>query len=308
MLSVVGCAPDTGTFMDPKGPVAAAQKAHLLELFWLTSIAVVPVILLVPILLWRYRYRTDASAYRPQWEYNRWLDVVMWGVPIAIIVILSFNLWQNVRDLDPYRPLDGEHAPVRIQVIGLDWKWLFVYPDHGIASMGQMAIPVDTPIRLDLTSDTVMQSFIVAELGGQIYTMPGMRTQLNFLASESGTFTGENMQYNGEGFATQKFAVEAMTPMDFDRWVSTARQSPKKLNEETYALLAKRATKAETAVAFGAPAGQITLIFGSVQPELFQTVIQRYLSGDAVPASRQPGAPKQVAPSSMKRDASGSVP
>lgn len=144
------------------------------------------------------------------------------GVPILIICILGFWLWHHTVRFDPYKPL-GDN-PLQIQVVGLDWKWLFIYPEQGVASVGEMAIPVDRPVSLTLTTDTVMQSFMVSALAGQIYAMPGMETKLNLIADRPGTTLGQNTQYSGEGFAQQKFTVHALPEADWNAWVNEAQR------------------------------------------------------------------------------------
>ena len=174
-LLMSGCAAAGLSFLDPQGPMASAQLAHLLKMSAITLVVVLPVLVLVPLLAWRYRYKNKRARYAPEWEYSGPLELAMWGVPAVIVVLLGTQLWRNTIALDPYAPL-GLSRPVVVQVVGLDWKWLFIYPELGIASVGELAVPAGTPLALRLTSDTVMQSFIVSALGSQIYAMPGMTT------------------------------------------------------------------------------------------------------------------------------------
>lgn len=176
----------------------------------------------------------------------------MWGVPIAIVAFLGVLLWRSTTLLNPYRPIDPAAEATRVQVVGLDWKWLFIYPDEGIATVGELAFPATRPLALELTSDTVMQSFIIGALGGQIYAMPGMRTQLHLSADRPGSYTGENMQYSGEGFHTQKFQATAMTDAGFAGWLDAARRVAVPLDAAAYATLSERGTKDELRAAFPA--------------------------------------------------------
>ncbi len=298
MLS--GCQLEFSSFMDPQGPIAAEQKAHLIRVTWLTMIAVLPVLVLVPLMVWRYRYRNTNARYTPNWEYSGWLDGIMWGVPFAIIIALSAMLWHNTKALDPYKPLTSDVPPLQVQVIALDWKWLFIYPDLGIASMDHLAFPAERPVALKLTTDTVMQSFMVGALAGQIYAMPGMQTQLQIIADAPGTFRGENTQFNGEGFAHQKFDAVAMTNTDFEAWVENVRKDGIPLDDKTYDVLGKPATGADTHAALGTsamPGGVV--YFKDVATDFYHHVLSRYHTGQAIAPEAQPGSPSFAATQSV---------
>lgn len=291
-----GCELDFSSFIDPQGPIAAQQKAHLIRVTWLTMIAVLPVLVLVPLMLWRYRYRNTKARYRPDWEYSGWLDAIMWGVPFAIIIALSAMLWHNTKALDPYKPLVSDVPPLNVQVVALDWKWLFIYPDLGIASMDRLAFPAERPVALKLTTDTVMQSFMVGALAGQIYAMPGMQTQLQILADAPGTFRGENTQFNGQGFAHQKFDAVAMTKADFEAWVENVRAGGIALDDKTYSVLGKPTTGAETSAALGTSAMPDGVVyFNAVDPGFYHQVLSRYHMGTAIAPEAQPGSPSFTA-------------
>ena len=290
-LALTACDSSRDTFLTPGGPIAAAQRAELIQILGWTMIAILPVFLLVPILLWRYRYRNRASRYTPDWDRSWVLEVLMWGVPFVITAVLSVQLYRTTHELDPYKPIASDTPPLRVGVVGLDWKWLFIYPDLGIATVNDLVFPEQTPVALDLTTDTVMQSFRVSALAGQIYAMPGMRTKLHLLADTPGTFSGENTQFNGTGFADQKFGAVAMTLTDFDTWVAQVRSNGLPLTSERYATLAEASTGVEAQTDLGAeglPAGVIH--FSSVEGDLFETILHRYMHGTAVPPSAQPGA------------------
>ncbi|MCA8867567.1 MAG: cytochrome ubiquinol oxidase subunit II [Rhodobacteraceae bacterium] len=290
-LLLAACSDERSSFLDPGGPIAAAQRAHLLEVVAWTMIAILPVFILVPLMLWRYRYRNRSAKYTPDWDRSPLLEIVMWGVPFAIVAVLTTLLWKSTHALDPYKPIDGSGQPVNVQVIGLDWKWLFIYPDLGIATVNQFAFPEDSSIGLDITTDTVMQSFIVPALAGQIYAMPGMRTKLHLLADQPGRFLGENVQWSGLRFSEQKFDALAMTRADFDAWVAEVRSNGVALDARTYAELGTPSVGAEIHDKLGTtemPAGVVW--FNQVEPNLFTKVIGRYTDGRPVPPQNQPGA------------------
>lgn len=277
------------SFVSPLGSVAEAELAHLYRVTLITLIAIVPVLIGVPLILWRYRRGNKRAAYRPEWTYSKPLEIVMWGVPTVIICILGFWLWHATLKFDPYKPLGPN--PLQVQVVGLDWKWLFIYPEQGVASVGELAIPVGRPVSLHLTTDTVMQSFMVPALAGQIYAMPGMETKLNFIADRPGTAIGENTQYSGDGFTAQKFSLRAMPEADWNAWVVTAHNTPLALDAGTYANLARRGSLADARAALAPGQHEGPLLFSLAQADLFTRIMHRYHDGTSMTAQRQPGAP-----------------
>lgn len=302
-LSIVfgGCTRATGSILDPGGPIADAQQWHLIEVTALTMLAVLPVLLLVPWLIWRFRYRRNTDNYAPDWDESRRLDLLMWGVPLLITVCLSVLLWRSTSHLDPYKPLSPPGEATRVQVVGLDWKWLFIYPDEGIATVGELAFPSGRPLALELTADTVMQSFMISALGGQIYVMPGMRTRLHLRADRPGTFSGENMQYNGAGFHTQKFRAKAMSQDDFTSWVQAVRQHGIPLDNAGYTQLARRTTLSEARKDITGTNMPADLIYyRAVDSNLFASIIERYRSGESVNPEAQPGSPLYTGNTTME--------
>ncbi len=261
------------SFLYPQGPVAAAQRTHIFVVMLLLCIVVVPVLFVTPLFAWRYRYRNAAAPYTPRWSFNWPLEFVIWGVPLAIVTVLAIWLAQDTAGLDPYAPLSPRDPPLRIQVIGYDWKWLFVYPDFKIASMGELAIPAGRELAFQLTSDTVLQSFFIPALGSQIYAMPGMVTQLHLKAWSPGRFLGENTQYNGDGFEKQKFVASAVDPAAFDAWVRLVQTTGIPMTPATYHVVQERNALDSTIQALGphgAPLG--VLYFSDVSPNLFGDV------------------------------------
>ena len=291
-LLLAGCEVGRDSFIHPGGPVARAQRDHFFWVIAITMIAVAPVLVGVPLLLLRYRLRDRKADYEPNWDFSWPLEVACWGVPFAIITVLGVMLFHNTHRLDPYRRITPNGpAALEVQVIGLDWKWLFVYPEHNIATVGEVAFPAGRDVRFSITSDTVMQSFAIRSLAGQIYAMPGMTTDLNVMAFAPGAHRGENMQFNGDYFATQKFDALAMTQGDFEVWVERVRASPVRLDARAYAVLSERSHKAALADRFpetGAPESGV--YFSSVEGELFAERLGYYHTGAPIPPEQQPGA------------------
>ncbi len=276
-------------FLTPLGPVAKTELSHLIRVTLITMIAIIPVLIGVPLILWRYRRGGKNAVYQPEWTFSTPLEIVMWGVPVAIICALGYWLWHATAKLDPYKPLGAD--PLQVQVVGLDWKWLFIYPAQGVASVGELAIPVGRPVALRLTSDTVMQSLMIPALAGQIYAMPGMETKLNFRADRTGSALGQNMQYNGAGFAKQKFTLRALTAADWNAWMNRARKSSRALDTASYARLAQRGSLADARAALAPGQRGGPLLFSPASSDLFKQIVQRYHQGTPVTAVQQPGAP-----------------
>ncbi|EEE35883.1 cytOchrome o ubiquinol oxidase, subunit II [Rhodobacteraceae bacterium KLH11] len=294
LLAVLVSAQTAGasdSFLDPQGPIAAVQKTHLLRATALILIAVIPVLILVPVIALRYRRRKGGTAaYRPHWDFSGGLEVLMWGVPVVIVAILSFYLWKATHRLDPYTAPFGEEPALRVQVVGLDWKWLFIYPDLGIASVGELGIPVKQQVAMTLTTDTVMQSFMIPALAGQIYAMPGMTTQLHVVADTPETMQGENTQYNGRGFTKQKFQTLAMQTDDFNAWVEKVQANGILLDPVTYQTLAMRSDRDEVQAELGtAQMPEGALYFKLDDGDLFHSILHRYHSGKPLPLDQQPG-------------------
>lgn len=265
LLSVFAGASDG--FINPAGPVAAALLDHFVYILIVMTIVIVPLFIALPWALWRYRIGNKHGDYRPDWEFSWPLEVLVWGLPALIVCILGWKLWEQSFQLDPYKPLAAAEAPLEVQVVSLDWKWVFVYPEQGVASVNELMIVAGRPVRFRLTSGTVMQSFMIPRLGGQIYTMAGMVTQLNLLASEPGEFRGLNTQYNGMGFAEQKFMTRAVSQADFNTWATNMRQSKPPLNQAAWARLAQPSVL---------PAPQF---FGSVAEGFFAGVVADFTGG-----------------------------
>ncbi|MCO1334501.1 cytochrome ubiquinol oxidase subunit II [Microbulbifer sp. OS29] len=277
----------------PLGPVAEEQKVHFFWAMALTMVAILPVFILVPVILFKYRRKKGRGFYAPKWETYGPLELIMWGVPFLVIIVLSVMLWRATARLDPYKEIQGVVPPIKVQVVGLDWKWLFIYPELDIATVGELVVPVHTPISMILTSDTVMQSFFISALAGQIYVMPGMTTQLNFIASKTGETEGENTQYTGDGFADQKFNVQVVNSDNFDRWVQRVHSTGIELSTENYNRLAQRTTKKQAHGELAtAQMPEKVIYFTLPGTQLFHEIVMRYHSGKPLSIEDQPGTEK----------------
>lgn len=261
---LAGCSGAGNGFMAPAGEIAGTERQMFFEIAIVTLIVIIPVFVLTPWVIWRQNRKRAGAAYDPDWDSSRLIEALMWGVPVLIVAALAAFTWIRTHQLDPYTELAGGGEPVDIQVVALDWKWLFIYPEEGFATVNEMAIPVGRPINLKLTSGTVMQSFHVPKLAGQVYTMAGMTTELSLRATETGEFIGRNTQYSGDGFAQQHFPVHALSETDYQRWISRLRSNGKTLDEASFLMIA------EPSVADNPQ------YFSSVSPDLFDRIL--YLS------------------------------
>jgi len=242
---LAGC--DT-VVMHPSGDIAA-QQGHLIVVSTLLMlIIIIPVIALTLLFAWRYRKNNAAARYEPDWDHSTQLELVIWGAPLLIIIALGLLTWISTHTLDPYRPLsriDATHGiktevkPLRVDVVALDWKWLFIYPDLGIATVNQLAAPVNVPISFRITASTVMNSFFIPALAGQIYAMPGMQTSLNAVINQPGEFEGFSANYSGAGFSDMHFKFQGMSADDFARWTQRMKTGGGALNRADYLQLEK---------------------------------------------------------------------
>lgn len=213
--------------LDPKGPIGADEKSLILLATGLMLLVVVPVIVLTLVFAWRYRAGQKgafAATYMPEWSHSGRIEAVIWGVPCLIIAALAVVTWRSSHSLDPFRPVTmGNVKPVAVEVVSLDWKWLFIYPELKLASVNELVLPTNTPVEFRLTSASVMNSFFIPQLGSQIYTMTGMVTKLGLIASQPGTYRGISANFSGDGFSGMHFETQAMTPAKFQDWVAKVR-------------------------------------------------------------------------------------
>jgi cytochrome o ubiquinol oxidase subunit 2 len=219
----------TIAILSPAGTVADQQQA-LIQFAAILGLAVIlPVFALTFFIVWRFRDGNVKARYRPDWDSNKKLEAIWWGIPCAIILVLAVVTWQTSHSLDPSRPLESSRKPMTIQVVALNWKWLFIYPEQNIATVNYVQFPEDTPIHFEITSDGPMNSFWVPQLGGQIYAMAGMETTLQLMADNPGSYAGSSANLSGEGFAGMKFTAVSSTNGDFSRWVQSVWESPNRL-------------------------------------------------------------------------------
>ena len=260
-LGCAGCDIVNRGFLNPQGPVAMAEKHLFLEVCFVMLFVIGPVLLLVPVFAWHYRLANTKNAYRPSSNITWPLELLIWIPPALIVMGLSVLLWHRARQLDPYLPLGSKAPALEVQAVALNWKWLFIYPGSNVATINQLAIPVGGTVHISLTSGTVMQSLLIPQLAGQIYAMAGMVTQLNLEADVPGRFTGQNTQYNGEGFAQDRFAVLAMPAQDYDQWLARLRSGHQPLDANAFQILFKNSVQTQP------------VFFSSVEPALFQRIL-----------------------------------
>ncbi len=231
-VSVAGCQYDV---LAPHGWVATQERNLLIISTLLMLIVILPVLFMGVYFPWKYRAdRPDTTDYDPAFTHSNKIEVVIWGVPIAIIVALGSFTWVYTHRLDPYRPLDHAAEPLEIQAVSLDWKWLFIYPQYGVASVNEVAMPVDRPVAFSLTSSTVMNTLSIPALSGMIYSMAGMETKLHMIADREGTYAGRSAHYSGPGFSQMTFDTLALDDGGFDDWIDTLRRDGSALTRASY--------------------------------------------------------------------------
>src|ERR1700693_5390282 len=231
-----GCAEGV---LDPKGPIAVADRQILLNSLGIMLAIVIPVILATLGVAFWFRASNERARYRPNFAYSGRLELLVWSIPAMTVFLVGGVAWVGAHDVSPRKPIVSTVKPLRIQVASLDWKWLFIYPDQGVASVNRLTIPVGTPVSLELTSSGVMNSFFVPQLGSQIYTMAGMITRLYLQADHSGTYRGFSAQFSGEGFSHMHFDAYPVTSERFAQWLDTVRSAGPELDAKTFADLAK---------------------------------------------------------------------
>jgi cytochrome o ubiquinol oxidase subunit 2 len=279
MLALSGC---NMTLLDPKGQIGIDEKNLIITATLMMLLVVIPVIIMTFVFAWKYRASNTKATYAPDWAHSNKIEVVVWGVPTLIVIALGILIWKSSHDLDPYKPLDSDIKPVNIEVVMIDWKWLFIYPDQGIASVNEIKFPANVPVNFKITSDTSMGSFFIPGLGGQIYAMAGMETKLHLISNEQHVYDGMAANLTGEGFSDQKFKAYATTQADFDAWVAAAKKTPHPLDLASFNELAKPTIK--NPVEF----------FATVQPNLFQTIIDKYEGMNKGSMHHEAGEAKEV--------------
>ena len=250
--------------LDPSGDIALQQRRILFFTLSLAAVVVIPVFTMLVTFAWRFRESRKDPSYAPEWQDNKWLEMIWWGIPVAIIATLGTVTWITTHQLDPYKAIESDVETIEVQVVALQWKWLFIYPEQGVATVNHLPIPVGAPVHFTLTADAPMSAFWVPSLGSQIYAMNGMTSQLNLIADKAGMYEGYNTNINGEGYSSMRFTVEAMSPSRFGEWVQQ-RYGADPLDATAYAQLAQPGVQ------------QQKLRFRTVNTELFDEIVAKYM-------------------------------
>lgn len=255
--------------LQPQGEVAAKQRDLIVFTLVLALIVVVPVFFMLFFFAWKYREDNHKARYTPEWGDSKWLEIIWWGIPCVIIAILSVITWQSSHALDPYRPLTSDVKPVKVQVVALQWKWLFIYPELGIATTNDLRFPEKTPVNFEITADAPMNSFWIPSLGGQVYAMNGMTTKLHLAADRVGEYKGSSANISGEGYADMKFTAQSLTESDFKTWVQSVKSTGGTLDAGRYATLARPAVPKEPDY------------FVLQEKGLYTTIVMKYMEPDS---------------------------
>jgi len=250
--------------LDPVGPVGAAEKTILINSTAIMLAIIIPTMIATVAVAWWFRAGNKKAKYRPDWEYSGAVELVVWSIPALTVLLLGGIAWIGSHDLDPYKPLPSKTKPLEVQVVSLDWKWLFIYPDQHIATVNQLVVPAGTPVHFSLTSATVWNVFFVPQMGTMIYTMPRMTTQLNLQADREGVFDGLSAHFSGDGFPGMNFKVHSVPPQQFASWAASAASGPQ-LDAAAYDELQKPSSYVKP------------FVYGNVDPRLFEAVVANKL-------------------------------
>jgi cytochrome o ubiquinol oxidase subunit 2 len=268
LLALSAC--NRGIF-DPVGPVAAQEKQLLINSTAIMLAIIIPTMIATVGVAWWFRRGNTKATYRPDWEYSGAVEMVVWGIPILTVMLLGGIAWIGSHDLEPSKPLKSDKPPLNVEVVSLDWKWLFIYPDQGIATVNQLVVPAGTPVSYRLTSATVWNVFWVPQMGTMIYTMPRMTTRLNLQADKPGSFTGVSGHFSGDGFPGMQFQVQSLPPDQFAMWAQGARGQGPMLDGRSYAELSKPSSYVKP------------MTYGAVAPALFDSIVANRVPPNPVP-------------------------
>lgn len=252
--------------LDPVGPVGADDSKILMLALLIMLAIVIPTILLAFWMAWRYRASNTKAEYLPYWSYSGRIEAVVWAIPILTIMFIGGVIWIGSYKLDPFRPLPSKVPPLEVQVVSLDWKWLFIYPQQGIATVNQLVVPAGAPVHFSITSASVFNVFFVPRLGSMVYAMPGMVSQLNLQADRPATLFGESGMFSGDGFSDMQFAVRSVPPAEFAAWAQGARAAGPMLDQAAYTGLARQSQRVTP------------FIYRGVDPQLFQAIATQKVS------------------------------
>jgi cytochrome o ubiquinol oxidase subunit 2 len=253
--------------LDPQGPIASAERLLLINSTAIMLVVVIPVIVATLAIAWWYRSSNNRAGRGTDESYEERVEFVVWSIPALTVILLAGVTWIGSHQLDPRAPIAAKSEPLHVDVVALDWKWLFIYPDQGVAAVNQLVIPAGVPIAFRLTSATVMNSFFVPQLGSQIYTMGGMTTHLNLLADEPGEYPGISANYSGDGFSDMRFVVRSVPADEFNAWLEQARGAGSVLDDAGYAELSKPSKAVPPTT------------YRSVEPKLFERIIEQTAAG-----------------------------
>jgi len=246
--------------LDPVGPVGSAEKTILINSTAIMLAIIVPTMIATLAVAWWFRRGNTKATYRPDWEYSGAIELVVWSIPAMTVMLLGGIAWIGSHQLEPSKPLPSKIPPLKVDVVSMDWKWLFIYPDQGIATVNQLIVPAGTPVNFRLTSATVWNVFFVPQMGTMIYTMPRMTTRLNLEADRQGMFYGRSAHFSGDGFPGMEFYVHSVTPQQFAAWSQSAHRSGPALDERSYAKLSQPTSNVKP------------MTFSSVAPGLFDAI------------------------------------
>ena len=275
-LAALCLASCSGGALDPHGPIADAERTILFNALAIMLALVVPTLIGMLGVAWWFRASNTKAKYRPNFTFSGRLEILIWSVPTLIILFLGGLIWYGSHKLDPYRPLDSAEKPIEVQVVALDWKWLFLYPQDGVASVNELVVPAGIPIHFSITSASVMNTFWVPQLAGMIYAMNGMVTQLHAAADRPGTFEGRSGNFSGDHFSDMHFTVRAVPSADFDQWIAGAKQRGEPLDRAAYTALEKP----------GVPDHPFT--YRNVDPALFPAIASQEIPPAPGPAHHNP--------------------
>jgi cytochrome o ubiquinol oxidase subunit 2 len=237
LLSLSGC---QWALLDPKGPIGSAEETILIDSMAIMLAIVIPTIAGTLLFAWWFRASNTRARYLPEFAYSGEIELIVWSIPALVIVLLGGVAWIGSHDLDPAQPIASKAPPLEVQVVSLDWKWLFIYPAQHLATVNQLVVPAGVPVHFSLTSGSVLSAFFIPQLGSMIYTMNGMVTQLDLMADRPGTYAGLSSHFNGDGFSDMHFDLRAVPAADFTAWVATTRAAGPTLDQASYTDLAKQ--------------------------------------------------------------------
>lgn len=257
--------------LEPKGWIALKEKNLIITASLLMLIVVIPVLAMTLFFSYRYRESNTKAKHTPDWEHNALAEYFWWGVPFIIILCLAAITWKSSYELNPFKPLQSLQKPIRIQAIALQWKWLFIYPDENIASTNFIQFPVDTPLHFEITSDAPMNSFWIPQLGGQIYAMPAMKSELHLIANEKGTFKGLSANISGTNFSKMQFSAKASCLENYKKWIEKAKSSPLVLDAQEYERIKDKNVEVTPT------------IYILKDHKLFEEVIKKYMTSSQSP-------------------------